>query len=432
MIVAGVSVNGVAAVERRQDIAFIRSVDACFQVRLAEVESDKIDRIFAFEPVRFVVFFGDADEFVSHLRVFGPVHTDGRGILRHLAVGAVEDEEAVVVVVRELDVIAQRVDGLAAVEEGGVVVIAELAFIVRHVLEILVEIGDPDIPGGGGLDIPVGVRRRPIIGRIDLFKFRFCHIGIAETREDERELRGSHHFCLILVAVLVIKFAGAVVQIVVALNCEDLEVCIFCILRCVFLGKSSHLVLQIAQLVGDIDERDALAVLGKVARREEILRSFARPRVVEYVIDMCVEDGATLDDQLGVAGGGVVEVAVRIVFRIRIIAMLQREVVDVAHLPECQRVLRGHALRFVRRGSQPGAGEREGEEQSDDQQCGRDGCRKTEPVFHNSSLFRTGTAQMQPAPLLSACTKITRNLMIYSHARAFNRQSSPSVGFRQT
>ena len=359
------------------------------------------------------------------MRVFRFAHAHGRGILRHLAVGAVEDEEAVVVVVRELDVIAQRVDGLAAVEEGGVVVIVELANVLRHVLEILVEIGDRDIPGGGGLDIPVGVRRRPIIGRIDLFKFLFGHIGIAETREDERELRGSHHFCLILVAVLVIKFAGAVVQIVVALDCEDLEVLIAL--------NVAHLVLQVAQLVGDVDERDALAVLGKVARREEILRSFAQPRVVEYGIDMCVEDGAALDDQLGVAGGGVVEVAVRIVFRIRIIAMLQREVVDVAHLPECQRVLRGHAgLRFVRRGSQPGAGEREGEEQSDDQQCGRDGCRKTEPVFHNSSLFRTGTAQMQPAPLLSACTKITRNLMIYSHARAFNRQSSPSVVFRQT
>ena len=432
MIVAGVSVNGVAAVECRPDRACIRSVVARFQIVFTGIEPDKIDLIFAFEPVCSVVCGGDVFESASHLRVFRFAHAHGRGILRHLAVGAVEDEEAVVVVVRELDVIAQRVDGLAAVEEGGVVVIVELAFVIRHVLEILVEIGDPDIPGGGGLDIPVGVRRRPIIGRIDLFKFRFCHIGIAETREDERELRGSHHFCLILVAVLVIKFAGAVVQIVVALNCEDLEVCIFCILRCVFLGKSSHLVLQIAQLVGDIDERDALAVLGKVARREEILRSFARPRVVEYVIDMCVEDGATLDDQLGVAGGGVVEVAVRIVFRIRIIAMLQREVVDVAHLPECQRVLRGHAVRFVRRGSQPGAGEREGEEQSDDQQCGRDGCRKTEPVFHNSSLFRTGTAQMQPAPLLSACTKITRNLMIYSHARAFNRQSSPSVVFRQT
>ena len=432
MIVAGVSVNGVAAVECRPDRACIRSVVARFQIVFTGIEPDKIDLIFAFEPVCSVVCGGDVFESASHLRVFRFAHAHGRGILRHLAVGAVEDEEAVVVVVRELDVIAQRVDGLAAVEEGGVVVIVELAFVIRHVLEILVEIGDRDIPGGGGLDVGGGVGREPIIGRIDLFKFLFGHIGIAETREDERKLRGSHHFCLILVAVLVIKFAGAVVQIVVALDCEDLEVCIFCILRCVFLGKSSHLVLQVAQLVRDIDESDALAVFGEVSRREEILRSFARPRVVEYGIDMCVEDGAALDDQLGVAGGGVVEVAVRIVFRIRIIAMLQREVVDVAHLPECQRVLRGHALRFVRRGSQPGAGEREGEEQSDDQQCGRDGCRKTEPVFHNSSLFRTGTAQMQPAPLLSACTKITRNLMIYSHARAFNRQSSPSVVFRQT
>ena len=174
----------------------------------------------------------------------------------------------------------------------------------------------------------------------------------------------------------------------VALDGEDLEVCIFCILRCVFPGKSSHLVLQIAQLVRDIDESDALAVFGEVSRREEIGGGNAFPCIGDEVFDVRTQNVSALDDELGVTGGGVIEVAVFIAFRRRGIAIFLGEVVDVAHLSEFQtRSLRG-ADKIAGGGSgQSGTRKREGQDEREDQERGRYSCREPEPVFHNSSLF---------------------------------------------
>ena len=165
----------------------------------------------------------------------------------------------------------------------------------------------------------------------------------------------------------------------VALDGEDLEVCVFCILRRVFLGKSSHLVLQIAQLVRDIDESDALAVFGEVSRREEIGGGNAFPCIGDEVFDVRVKDVTALYDQLGIPRGGVIEVAFIVVLGGRGVAIFRGEVVDVAHLPEHHRRLLGRVRHLLLGGvcGQPGACECQGEHERQDEERGRDNCRKT-------------------------------------------------------
>ena len=121
MVVSGVGVDGFARRERGIYLCRGGRFLGDAAIRLLDVEARK----FRLLAVCRIVICRDLVKFGLNGFVLMRVHSDEGGVLRHLAVGAVQHEEGVVGIclVRELDIIAQCIDGLAAVEEGGVVVV---------------------------------------------------------------------------------------------------------------------------------------------------------------------------------------------------------------------------------------------------------------------------------------------------------------------
>ena len=385
VVPARVGVDGFSARESRIDLRFRRRCRRYASVRVFEVERREVDGILVvfLESVRVIVDSRKGVERAAHFGVFAFAHTHGHDVLRNFTVGAVKHEEPEVTAY--LHIVTERVDAIS-VEEGGVVVVIESVF--RHRDEVRVEVGDVYGCGRGRSYVTVGALRgvfgskvgRPVFRGIDAEQRVVVYVGITQPGKDEGELRGSHDLGLIFAAVgSEIQFARSVVEVVVALNGKDLEIFVTV--------YRAHGVLQIPERIGYVDECDALSVFGQVARCEEIVRRNAGFRVGDESLRVRFQDSAAFYDEFGVTGRGMVKIAVRVIRAVRRVAMLLREVVDVAHLPERQRrgrLCRGKRAVCRRTHARQRKSKRKNEHK--DQDCGRYGCRKPQLVFHGPSL----------------------------------------------
>ena len=383
VVPARVGIDGFSARESRIDLRFRRRCRRYASVRVFEVERRKIHRVITLKSVRVIVDSRKGVERAAHFGVFAFAHTHGHDVLRNFTVGAVKHEEPEVIAY--LHIVTERIDVISA-EEGGVVVVIES--VCGDVREMIAVIFDVYGCGRRRSYVTVGAIRgvfgskvgRPVFRGIDAEQRVVVYVGITESGKDEGELRGSHDFRLILAAVGgQIQLAGSVVEVVVALNDKDLEIFVTV--------YRAHGVLQIPERIGYVDECDALSVFGQVARCEEIVRRNAGFRVGDESLRMRFQDSAAFYHQLRISRSGMVEIAVRVIRAVRRVAMLLREVMDVAHLPERQRrgrLCRGKRAVCRRTHARQRKSKRKNEHKNQD--CGRYGCRKSQLVFHGPSL----------------------------------------------
>ena len=110
---------------------------------------------------------------------------------------------------------------------------------------------------------------------------------------------------------------------------------------CVFSAQRSYCVLHIAQSVCHVNESGNFAVFAQVARCENVKRRFTFFSVGDVLLDLLFEDHAAFHNEFSVARHRFVEVAVFVVgvFDI-LVAVVDREVVNIAELTEHQAVRR--------------------------------------------------------------------------------------------